>query len=113
MPDFSNPRAAYLQIADDLRQEVTAGRLKVGERLPARRQLAQRYGVAIETIRRALDELTHEGMISTQSTRGTYIIKAPGHAESPSELQQAISEVRRLAERLESLEARVKSLEDR
>ncbi|GAA0397527.1 hypothetical protein Acor_74740 [Acrocarpospora corrugata] len=111
VPDFSNPRAAYLQIADDLRREVKAGRFKAGERLPARRQLAQRYGVAIETVRRALDELAHEGIIGAQSTRGTYVIKVPDRAELPSELQQVISEVRRLAERLESLEARVKYLE--
>ncbi|MBT2234430.1 GntR family transcriptional regulator [Nonomuraea sp. NEAU-A123] len=113
VPDFSNARPAYLQIADDLRHEVTAGRLKVGERLPARRELAQRYGVAVETIRRALDELTRDGMISTQSTRGTYVVKTPGQTEPSSELEQVMSEVRRLVERLESLEDRVKGLEGR
>jgi GntR family transcriptional regulator len=113
VPDFSNPRAAYLQIADDLRQDVTSGRLKVGERLPARRELAQRYGVAIETIRRALDELARDGMISTQSTRGTYVVKPPDQIEPSSELQRVMDEVRRLTERLESLEARVKGLEGR
>ena len=113
MPDFSDPRPAYLQIADDLRQEVTAGRLKAGERLPARRELAQRYGVAVETIRRALDELTRDGMISTQSTRGTYVIKTSDESEPSSELQQVMGEVKRLTERLASLETRVKGLEGR
>ncbi|MET8381703.1 GntR family transcriptional regulator [Streptosporangium canum] len=113
VPDFSDPRPAYLQIADDLRQEVAAGRLKLGERLPARRQLAQRYGVAVETVRRALDELARDGLISTQSTRGTYVVKTPDQNEPSSELQQAMTEVRRLAERIEGLESRVKDLEGR
>ncbi|MGR6913630.1 GntR family transcriptional regulator [[Actinomadura] parvosata] len=113
VPDFSNPRPAYLQIADDLRQEVAAGRLKVGERLPARRQLAQRYSVAVETIRRALDELAREGVISTQSTRGTYVVKTPDQPEPSPDLQQLISDVRQLTERMKTLEARVKDLEGR
>ncbi|WP_433249017.1 GntR family transcriptional regulator [Streptosporangium sp. CA-135522] len=113
VPDFSDPKPAYLQIADDLRQEVAAGRLKLGERLPARRQLAQRYGVAVETVRRALNELAHDGLISTQSTRGTYVVKAPDRNEPSSELQQVMTEVRRLAERIEGLESRVKDLEGR
>ncbi|MFI6705375.1 GntR family transcriptional regulator [Nonomuraea sp. NPDC050478] len=113
VPDFSDPRPAYLQIADDLRREVTEGQLKVGERLPARRQLAQRYSVAVETIRRALDELARDGLISTQSTRGTYVVKTPDQLEPPAELRQVMGEVRRLTERLVSLEVRVKELEDR
>lgn len=113
VPDFSNPRPAYLQIADDLRQEVTAGRLQEGERLPARRQLAQRYGVAVETIRRALDELARDGLISTQSTRGTYVVKAPDRPEPSFELHQIMNEMRQLSVRLESLEARVTDLEGR
>ncbi|MEU6716783.1 GntR family transcriptional regulator [Nonomuraea sp. NPDC046802] len=113
VPDFSDPRPAYLQIADNLRHEVTAGRLKVGERLPARRQLAQQYGVAVETIRRALDELTRDGLISTQSTRGTYVVKAPSRPESPSDLQLVLAEVRELAERVESLESRLRELQAR
>ncbi|GAA3695299.1 hypothetical protein GCM10022224_071130 [Nonomuraea antimicrobica] len=113
VPDFSNPRPAYLQIADDLRQEVTAGRIQVGERLPARRQLAQRYGVAVETIRRALDELARDGLISAQSTRGTFVVKTSDQPYLPSELHQIMSEMRRLSERLENLEARVTDLEDR
>ncbi|GAA2301920.1 hypothetical protein GCM10010149_59020 [Nonomuraea roseoviolacea subsp. roseoviolacea] len=85
----------------------------MGERLPARRELAQRYGVAVETVRRALDELARGGMITTQSTRGTYVIKTPDETAPSSDLQRVMSEVRRLAERVEVLEARVQSLEGR
>ncbi|GAA0425935.1 hypothetical protein Acor_54540 [Acrocarpospora corrugata] len=67
--------------------------------------------MAIETLRRALDELAREGVIGAQSTRGTYVIQVPDRIEPPAELQQVISEVQRLAERLKSLEARVRDLE--
>ncbi|MFI9598086.1 GntR family transcriptional regulator [Nonomuraea sp. NPDC052265] len=114
VPDFSDPRPAYLQIADDLCREVREGHLKVGERLPARRQLSERYGVAIETIRRALDELTREGLVSAHSTRGTYVIKTPGSPQPSSlELQQVLDEVRKLAEHVERLETRLADLEAR
>jgi DNA-binding GntR family transcriptional regulator len=113
VPDSSNPRPFYLQIADDLRNQVAAGRLQVGERLPARRQLAQQYGVAVETIRRALDELTREGLVSTQSTRGTYVIELSPMRASSLEHETAITELRELAERMKNVESRLKDLEAR
>ncbi|HUR74485.1 MAG TPA: GntR family transcriptional regulator [Sporichthya sp.] len=101
----------YLQIADDLRREVQSGRLPVGERLPARRQLSEQYGVAPETIRRSLDELAREGVIATQSTRGTYVIKTPEQIEPSPEYQKVMAEMQRLSERVEDLEIRMQGLE--
>jgi len=64
----------------------------------------------LEMIRRASDELARDGMISTQSTRGTCMVPL---AEPSSELQKVRNEVRRLTESLESLKSRVEGIEGR
>ncbi|MGL4230600.1 MAG: GntR family transcriptional regulator [Casimicrobium sp.] len=48
-----------------------------GGRLPAERQLAERFGVARETLRKALQELADEGALSRKQGSGTYVADAP------------------------------------
>ncbi|MGK9165047.1 GntR family transcriptional regulator [Inquilinus limosus] len=49
--DRSGPK--YLRIGDAIAEDVYAGRLKVGERLPTHRDLAWRFGVTVGTVGRA------------------------------------------------------------
>lgn len=53
----------YRQIADELRGRIASGDLAAGERMPSEKDLAQRYGVAALTARRAMQELRWEGLI--------------------------------------------------
>jgi GntR family transcriptional regulator len=46
-----------------------------GDRVPSERELAARWGVARMTLRRALDELVAEGMISREPGRGTFVAR--------------------------------------
>ncbi|WP_188188085.1 GntR family transcriptional regulator [Nonomuraea sp. SYSU D8015] len=110
--DFSDPRPAYQQIADDLRGKIKDGRIKLGERLPSRKDLAKHYDVAPETVRKAQSELANDGLISTQSTRGVYVIKTPEEPEPSQEYRQVMAELQRLTERVGGLESRVRALED-
>jgi DNA-binding GntR family transcriptional regulator len=93
----------YAQIADDLRRQIEAGKHNPGDRLPSNRLMSEQYGVAAETLRQALDVLRGEGLIATQSTRGTFVLRRP--AERPSD--DATS-----AERLERLESEVADLRE-
>ena len=52
--DRAGPK--YLRIADVIAEDVYAGRLKVGERLPTHRDLVWRLGVTVGTISRATAE---------------------------------------------------------
>lgn len=63
---MSADRPTYLRIADDLRRLITSGELSPGSALPTQTVLEQRYGVARMTVRAALDELTNEGLITSQ-----------------------------------------------
>lgn len=58
-------------ISANLRDRILAGEWATSRALPNERELAQAYGVARNTLRRALDELEAEGLLSRQIGRGT------------------------------------------
>ncbi|MFE0374171.1 GntR family transcriptional regulator, partial [Streptomyces inhibens] len=47
----------YVQIADDIVQQIRAGVLKPGDMVPSESELVERYGVAGGTIRKAMVEV--------------------------------------------------------
>lgn len=107
--DFTDPRPAYTQIADDIRTQIAHGQLKPGDKLKARKAMSEEYDVAPETLKKALDELAREGLIVTQSTRGTFVtntIQSP-----PRGVNELFEELKRLTERVDGLESRVGHLE--
>ncbi|OJF10820.1 FadR/GntR family transcriptional regulator [Couchioplanes caeruleus] len=59
---------AYQLLADELRDEITSGRLQPGERLPPEPELCVRSGVSRSTVREALRLLASQHLIVT--TRG-------------------------------------------
>ncbi|MFC4515384.1 GntR family transcriptional regulator [Streptomyces ehimensis] len=67
---------AYERIADDIREQIRAGQLPPGDRLPAETSLADQYGRSVPTIREALRLLRDEGLIEKQHGRGTFVRQA-------------------------------------
>lgn len=65
----------YVQIVDQVREQLAAGRLKPGDQLPTVRQLASELRVNFNTIARAYRLLDDAGLISTQRGRGTYLVE--------------------------------------
>jgi GntR family transcriptional repressor for pyruvate dehydrogenase complex len=59
---------AYKLLADDLRAQITSGRLAPGDRLPTEPQLCQHSGLSRSTVREALRLLSSQHLIVT--TRG-------------------------------------------
>jgi DNA-binding transcriptional regulator YhcF (GntR family) len=62
----------WLQLKTQLVYTVSTGGAPVGTKLPAVRGLADHLGVAVDTIRRAYDELAQRGLVVTQHGRGTF-----------------------------------------
>ncbi|MGH3342574.1 MAG: winged helix-turn-helix domain-containing protein [Carbonactinosporaceae bacterium] len=73
--DLSGVEFVYLQVADYIESLIFRGVLRAGTRLPPERELAERYGVAYATIRRAMAELRERGLIRSQHGRGTYVVE--------------------------------------
>lgn len=69
---------AYMRVADDIAARIASGELAAGARLRAERDLAEHYGVAYGTVRRAMQVLRERGLILTIHGRGTYVAGQPG-----------------------------------
>lgn len=67
----------YTQIAASLRHEVETGTWPVGSKLPAINQLADRFGVAAQTMRQAISLLEAEGLVLRRQGFGTIVQNHP------------------------------------
>ncbi|OCX54418.1 GntR family transcriptional regulator [Mucilaginibacter sp. PPCGB 2223] len=56
-----------------LKQLITSGQLKPGDRLPAERQLAEKLGVGRSYVREAILKLEFYGLLRTSPQSGTYV----------------------------------------
>jgi GntR family transcriptional regulator len=90
--DLRSDIPIYLQIVEQVRQQVASGGLKPGSQLPTVRALASDLRINFNTVARAYRLLDESGIISTQKGRGTYILEMP-----PPEITDRL--------RLESLDA--------
>src|SRR5215469_12568415 len=73
----------YIQLRDQLRALVFAGDLRVGDRIPASRELAGHLGIHRTTVANAYAELESEGLIEGHVGRGTFICGVPPKQLSP------------------------------
>lgn len=64
------------RIAAELRREIDAGTIGADGRFPTERELAARFDVARNTIRRAMNDLEASGQIVREIGRGTFISSA-------------------------------------
>ncbi|WP_406443734.1 PLP-dependent aminotransferase family protein [Streptomyces sp. NBC_01613] len=78
---------AYRRIADRIAEDIAAGRLRPGERLPPQRKFARRHGIAASTAERAYGELVRRGLVVGEVGRGTFV-----RAAAPAPTGRALSE---------------------
>ena len=63
--------APWRQLAADIRRRI--GAREWTGRLPSEKTLAQEYGVALGTVRKAMALLRDEGLIATERGWGSYV----------------------------------------
>jgi len=90
--DFRSGLPIYIQITNQIENQVVGGKLKPGDQLPTVRALASELRVNFNTVARAYRMLDEARIISTQQGRGTYITEIP-----PPEVKEKL--------RVEALEA--------
>jgi DNA-binding transcriptional regulator YhcF (GntR family) len=75
-----NPRnllPAYAQLAVLLRGYITAGQLPAGALLPSEPELAERWDVSRETVRKAMALLRDMGLTETRRGVGHFVARTP------------------------------------
>lgn len=73
MIDREADRALHRQLADLLRTQIKSGELAPGDLLPAEDYLAQTHGLSRTAIRRAIELLLNEGLVSKSKGRRTQV----------------------------------------
>ncbi len=86
--DEVNPTPLYLQLAEVIRNQIRDGEIRTGDALPSERELSDTVGISRVTVRKSLDILLREGLLSRRHGSGTYI--AP-RIEQPAALLAGFS----------------------
>lgn len=63
----------YRQLMRRLRADIAAGVYPAHSRIPSEQALCEGYGVSRVTVRKALAELTREGLLQRQQGKGTFV----------------------------------------
>jgi GntR family transcriptional regulator len=80
----------WFQIAERLRTAVEKGEFVPGDRLPPESALERRFGVSRTTARAAMEQLSHEGLITRKSGKGSIV--QPRRVDQPLNLLASFAE---------------------
>ena len=75
--DYRDARPIYSQITDGFREQILAGVLCSGDKLPSVRELAAQLTINPNTIQRAYRELEMQGWIATVPGKGCFVCGIP------------------------------------
>jgi DNA-binding GntR family transcriptional regulator len=111
--DRDSYEPAYAQLAGILRRQIAEGAYRPGDQLPSEAQLCRLYGISPMTVRRSINMLSDQGVVSTAQGRGTFV--------RPLELGTAIFDLQELqglfsdgeATDIKLLDARIVSADER
>lgn len=71
--DYRDVRPIYTQIIDIFKEQITAGILRTGDKLPSVRELAVQLAINPNTIQRSYRALESEGWIVTVPGKGCFV----------------------------------------
>jgi len=63
----------YRQLLQLLRHQILSSQFTAGARLPTEEELVQRYGLSKGTVRKAIEQLSAEGLVRTEQGSGSYV----------------------------------------
>lgn len=108
MIDRNDATPLYHQLFLMLRDEIVSGRRAFGEGVPTEAELSERHGVSRVTVRRALDELSNNGLVERRRRTGTRVTFQTPTQPLEADIDQAVESLlafgRKTAVRLIELE---------
>jgi GntR family transcriptional regulator len=72
-----SPLPLYRQIQDHLRDLISSGKLRVGDRLPSESQLAAKFKTTRSTVTHAIQRLVFEQVLVREVGRGSFVAPPP------------------------------------
>ena len=79
--DYRDARPIYVQIMDRFQDQISAGVLTSGEKLPSVRELAVQLSINPNTIQRSYRQLEAEGWIATVPGKGCFVCGLPEYTQ--------------------------------
>ena len=64
----------YVQIKEQIKEQIMNGTIPEGETLPSIRQLAKNLGISVITTTRAYSELEQEGFVAARQGKGSVVL---------------------------------------
>jgi GntR family transcriptional regulator len=74
----------YLQLVHQVRQALTLGFLRSGDRLPLIREVVESLAINPNTVAKAYRQLEHEGLVAGRPGQGTFVTGTPAATVPPS-----------------------------
>ncbi|MBO4270410.1 winged helix-turn-helix domain-containing protein [Microbispora triticiradicis] len=71
-------------VADEIKRRIKAGQYQPRMPIPAERRMAEEFGVAVNTVRRAVAVLREEGVLMTLPAKGTFVAPIVDVEQDPS-----------------------------
>ncbi len=71
--DRKSYEPAYVQLSNILRQQIASGVYRPDDKLPSEAELCRHFEVSPMTVRRVINILSDQGIVSTIQGRGTYV----------------------------------------
>ena len=85
--DYRDVRPIYAQIIDNFKEQITAGILQTGDKLPSVRELATELAINPNTIQRSYRALEADGWIVTVPGKGCFV-SANGNCQEQERKKQ-------------------------
>ncbi|WP_117192870.1 GntR family transcriptional regulator [Rhizobium terrae] len=73
----------YVKLRQSLEDAIRSGKLEHGDALPAERDLADYANVSRVTVRKAVDDLVRDGLLTRKHGSGTFVVKPMSRVEQP------------------------------
>ncbi|MBO7487541.1 MAG: GntR family transcriptional regulator [Bacteroidales bacterium] len=90
--EFNENKPIYIQIADDICEQVLSGKLAPGGRIASVREWGATIGVNPNTVARSYDELTDRGVIFQKRGIGFFVADQAREAILSTEKRKFITE---------------------
>lgn len=72
-PILNSTSPMYMQLAQKLREDIRVGVYPVGSRIPSEKELCEQYGISRVTVRKTLDMLVAEDLLTRKQGSGSFV----------------------------------------